>query len=332
DSEILLPSDEVYNFEEYRARINAQSKKEGLPKVVVGSAGMLAIAEPWRKRRDVFRALFKMACDIGHTWDTTHIVATVNVKTASIYHRLNFEVLSEELWIPSIGESVLPVANAFEAVYQWAFGAFASQSELIQSFAGCFECLLVSAGSLIFREGETGHEVYLVGKGLVKITQADTTEKEVFNLATLGKGDMFGELSLIDDQPRSGSAWAMTNVELIVLSREVFWRKIHEEPDYLKSLLTIMSQRIRDIDERAFIYAHGSVDVRLKYFINKVLNDAVQSNKDANVWVAKITLEELARTASAPLVETENYLLRLEIKKRLKLGSKDISFYGNQEI
>lgn len=332
DCEILLPSDEVYSFEAYRARIGKQRAAQNLPPAVMGSAGMLAIAAPWRNRRDVFQGLFKMACDIGRTWETTHIVATVNIKTAGIYKRLNFEILDEKLWIPSIGEHVLPVANDFAPVYQWAFGAFASQSELIKSFAGCFECLLVSAGTQIFAEGKPGHEVYMVGKGLVKISRSDDSSKEDFSLATLGKGEMFGELSLIDDLPRSASAWAMSNVELIVLSKEVFWQKIQQDPEYLKGLLNILSERIRDIDERAFVYAHGTVDIRLQFFTNKVLEDAQASSKEPGALVAHVTVDELAFMSSAPLVDTQSYLQALETQGRLKVGMKNITFYGDEAL
>ena len=332
DSEILLPSDEVFSFVEYREKINKQRKKQGLSPAIVGSAGMLAIAEPWRNRRDVFRALFKMSCDVGKTWGTTHIVATVNIKSATIYKRLGFDVLADKLWIPSIGEHVLPVCTEFDKVYDWAFGAFAHQHELIKSFSGCFECLLVDVNSKIFSEGEVGQEAYLIGKGMVKISQSDGKAEEVFSLATLDKGSMFGELSLIDDQPRSASAWALTNVELIVLSRDIFWEKIHLDSSYLKGLLKILCERLRDVDQRAFVYAHGTVDARLEFFINKVLEGAVVSAKDPGIRVAKITLEELAYMASATLEQTQNYLLKLQSEKHLSIGERDLTFNGDHTI
>lgn len=123
DSEIRLPSDEVFSFVEYREKVNKQRSKEGLSLANVTSVGMLAIAEPWRTDQGVLKALFKLGCDVGKTWDTTHIVATVNVKSITIYKRLGFEVLADKLWMPSIGEHVLPVCNEFDIVYDWAHAA-----------------------------------------------------------------------------------------------------------------------------------------------------------------------------------------------------------------
>ena len=71
DSEILLPSDEVFDFGPYRERINKERQQNNQPSCMVFSAGMLAIAKPWRNRRDVFRALFKMGCDVGYSWGAT---------------------------------------------------------------------------------------------------------------------------------------------------------------------------------------------------------------------------------------------------------------------
>lgn len=331
DSEILLPSDEVFSFQDYRAKINDERKANKQTPALVGSAGMLAIAEPWRNRRDVFLALFKMSADVGHAWGVTHVVATVNVKTASIYRRLGFEVLGEKIWVPSIGEHVLPVCQNFAVLHQWAFGAFADKYDLIKTFAGCFEYLLVGADTLIFKENEQGTEAYLISNGMVNITQASDDSSQVFSLANLGKGALFGELSLIDEQGRSASALAMSNTELIVLSKEVFWQKIEQDSSYLKGLLTILCSRLRDVDKRAAIYAHGSVDTRLKYFTNKLREGALPSTKVPGISSAKITINELAHMASAPLADTENYLHKLQAEKRLNITQKEIQFYGDNE-
>jgi len=331
DSEIMLPSDELYDFSEYRRRICVQQAALNKP-VKFGSAGMLAIAEPWRNRRDVFRAMFKMCCDVAYSWQITHIISTVNTKTAAMYNRLRFEPLCDPVWIPEIGESIIPLVNDFQPVYQWAFGAFADKSELLKSFSGCFQCLLIGAGNEIFAQDSSGHEAYLISKGIVNISQSDPNAHETLSLATLSRGDMFGELSLIDDQPRSATATAISNTELIVLDREAFWKKANQDAQYLKGLLKILTKRLRDVDRRAFIYAHGSVNARLNFFINKVIEHTVQSAKSPDNWIARITLEEFSHMASAPHEVTHEYLLELEQQQRLKLGAREITFYGNEPI
>jgi CRP/FNR family cyclic AMP-dependent transcriptional regulator len=328
DTDVKLPADETYDFSPFRAKVAAQAQAEGLPTPLFVSAGMLAIAKPWRNRRDVFRALFKLGCDVAFSWKATHIIATVSIQSASIYRRLGFEAMEEKVWYEEAGEDIVPMASDLARVYQWAFGSLAKQRELLTRFSGCFEYLLASVDSPIFSEGDIGQEAYLISKGTVNISQQDSATGESFSLATLGAGDMFGELSLIDAQTRSASANATRNTELIVLSREIFWQKAHQDTDYLQSLLRFLSQRIRAIDQQAFIYAHGSVDKRLNFFLNKVKNDALPSVKEPNKRVAKITVASFAYMASAGIDETNAFLTDLQSHNKLKISDKNITFYG----
>jgi CRP-like cAMP-binding protein/predicted GNAT family N-acyltransferase len=332
DSEILLPGDETYDFSEYRIRVENEAKQTGAAKPLIASAGMLAIAEEWRNRRDVFRSLFKMAVDVGQSWGVTHVILTVNVKSSTIYKRLGFETLSEQIWIPAIGEYILPMVSPLAPVYDWAFGVFTDNHELLDSFSGCFEYHLESINSVIFNQDDPGHEAFLISKGTVRVSQIDPETGKEFELATLGRGELFGELSLIDEHPRSATVTASSNTELVVLTREVFWEKIHEDPDYLRGLLQILTRRIREIDERAFIYAHGSLEVRLKFFINKVLKDATPLVKKPENRIARVHLLDFAYLASASIPEAEAFLQPLQDSGRLKVTNKEIIFYGDEPI
>jgi CRP/FNR family cyclic AMP-dependent transcriptional regulator len=330
DTDIQLPADQVYDFSAYRAKAAEQAQSEGLPEPLFVSAGMLAIAKPWRNRRDVFRALFKLSCDVGFSWKATHIIATVSIQSASIYRRLGFESMEEKVWYEEAGEHIVPMASDLARVYQWAFGALADKEDLLERFSGCFEYLIVGVDSPIFDEGALGEEAYLISRGTVNISQQKSATGKSFSLATLGTGDMFGEMSLIDAQPRSASATATRNTELIVLSREIFWQKAQLDSDYLKSLLRLLSQRIRTIDEQAFIYAHGTVTERLNYFVDKVKSNALPSTKEPNERVAKITVSAFAFMASAGIDETEAFLTDLQTQNKLKISDKNLTFYGDK--
>jgi len=131
---------------------------------------------------------------------------------------------------------------------------------------------------------------------------------------------------LIDDEPRSANAVALSNCELVVLSRDSFWQKAREDAQYLKSLLTILSQRLRDVDQRAFVYAHGNVQERLQFFLNKVEQTAVPSVKLPSRRVAKMTLENFSFMASTELDETKLFLEQLRSKNRLDFTDKNIIF------
>jgi len=332
DSDIGLPCDEIYDFSHYRAQEKAKAKAEGLPEPIFCSGGMLAIAEDWRNRRDLFQALFRMTLDVGGQWGGTHVLLTVNVKSASIYKRLGFETISDEIWSDAIGEHIVAMVSPFQPVYDWAFGSFSDKKELLDSFAGCFQVFLADAGTDICVEGEDGHEAFLISKGLVNVTRTESETSQTLHLATLGEGEMFGELALIDNQTRSATVTAKSNVELMVLSREVFWDKLHEDPEYLKSLLKVLTHRIRDADQRAFVYAHGDSQTRLKYFLNKIMETSIPSIKSPGHSLVRITVEEFAFMANAELAQTQDFLTTLEQQEKIILSSKSITFIGKQTV
>ena len=333
DSALQLPADKMFDFSQYRHKAKLQSDIDNSPEPVFVSAGMLAIEEKWRNRRDVFRALFKLACDVGYSWGATHLIVTVGIETESIYRRLGFDVLADKFWYETVGDYIVPMACELDTMYSWAFGSLNEKSGLLDAFAGCFQYLLVSAGAVIFNEGEPGNEAYLVSSGAVTISRSTLDRSESLDLATLPSGAIFGELSLIDDEPRSASAIALNNCELVVLSREAFWQKAREDADYLKSLLTILSQRLRDVDQRAFVYAHSTTEERLQFFLDKVRATAVPSNKEPQRSVAKMSVEHFAFMASAEIDETKLFLQDLQSQKQLDFTDKTIIFYyANTDI
>ncbi|MCJ8267878.1 MAG: cyclic nucleotide-binding domain-containing protein [Psychrosphaera sp.] len=331
DSEILLPGDEHFDFGPYRSQVSEQLQSNNQTAVFC-CASMLAITEQWRGRRGLFRALFKLGCDVCHAWGVTHVISTVSIDTAALYHRLQFEALSDKIWSKAIGDHIVPMGSPIEPIYDWAFGEFKDKHDLMENFSGCFEYLVVEEGTKIFNQGEVGHEAYLISEGRVHLSQWDPDIKKSMVIETLDAGSMFGELPLIDDHPRSATAIAITKTELIVLNRKTFWQKTHEDPHYAKGLLQILAKRLRDFGERAFNYAHSDENTRLKFFINTVLSQSHESVENQGEWVAIITIEEYAHLASVSKVEASSFLLGLQLDKRLTVTKTSLIFHGRQPI
>ncbi|HCJ65899.1 MAG TPA: hypothetical protein DHV62_00880 [Elusimicrobia bacterium] len=106
------------------------------------------------------------------------------------------------------------------------------------------------AGAEIFSEDSIGETLYIILSGevlITKIINKKTGEKKP--LAILGQGDFFGEMSLLEDKPRSASASAKTEVELLLLPRKEFQTLLHSEPEiaatYLFALNNQLSARLR---------------------------------------------------------------------------------------
>ena len=96
--------------------------------------------------------------------------------------------------------------------------------------------------TMIFSEAMPGKELYIMQKGQVKITKI-INGNEVL-LALLKAGDIFGEMALLDDKPRSASAIANEDCVLLAVNKENFARMVTSQPQIISRLTTLLSERI----------------------------------------------------------------------------------------
>ena len=103
--------------------------------------------------------------------------------------------------------------------------------------------------SVIVFEDDPGDALFVVKSGQVKVVLIGEDGREVI-LSVLGGGDFFGEMSLIDDQPRSAHVIAMEDSKLLVLYREDFHRCLERSPRIALGLLRALSRRLRSADDK----------------------------------------------------------------------------------
>ena len=104
-------------------------------------------------------------------------------------------------------------------------------------------------GELIVEEGRTGNGLYVVISGRVEVIKALGTEQEQF-LTTLGTGEVFGEMALLGEWPRTASVRAVDEVECLGMDRWVFLAQLERQPRVAIKLLQILAQRLRDTDAK----------------------------------------------------------------------------------
>ncbi len=102
------------------------------------------------------------------------------------------------------------------------------------------------AGTEVVRQGDVGHEFYLLlgGEAVVR--------RNGRKIATLKAGDYFGEMALLDHGPRSASVVAESDLELLVIGQREFSGVMSEVPALSHKLLVAMAGRLRESDNRAF--------------------------------------------------------------------------------
>lgn len=103
--------------------------------------------------------------------------------------------------------------------------------------------------SVILFEDDPGDSLYIVSAGQVKVVLIGEDGREVI-LSVLSDGDFFGEMSLIDDEPRSAHVIAMRDSRLLVLRRDDFQQQVQQHPSIALKLLKVLVQRLRRADAK----------------------------------------------------------------------------------
>ncbi len=184
--------------------------------------------------------------------------------------------------------------------------------------------------TMIFSENEPGKELYIIQKGSVKITKI-TNNNEVM-LAILKAGDIFGEMALLENKPRSASAIAYEDTAVLTVNKANFELMVKTQPQLITKLTTLLAERIW------FIY---------KQLANTAVKDPLGKMYDAlciqleknRVRIApgeNYTFEfgpnDLLNMVGLQVKEGETFLRQLFENKRIKIADNKIMTTDVQEI
>ena len=100
------------------------------------------------------------------------------------------------------------------------------------------------AGEIIFREYDMGAEMYVILEGEVELRIGDKI------VDTMGPGEPFGEMALIDQAPRTATAIAKTDCKLAVISEKRFLFMVQTTPHFAQRLMKVMADRLRRMNAR----------------------------------------------------------------------------------
>lgn len=101
------------------------------------------------------------------------------------------------------------------------------------------------SGTVLFREGDMGDSMYIIQEGRIRIFMHDSHEQEI-TLTHYGQNEIFGELSPIDQRPRSASASAAEPLTVMILERSDFMNLLNERPQLGLAMMRSLAQRLRN--------------------------------------------------------------------------------------
>jgi len=178
-------------------------------------------------------------------------------------------------------------------------------------------------GDILFREGESGDSLYVIGEGKIKLGRSSSDGRENL-VAILGPGEMFGELSLFDPGPRTMTATAVAETQLMGLGNDSLTGLLTGRPEVAKALLGALAKRLRRTNEHLADLVFTDVPGR----VAKALLDLAERfgrPVDNGIMVSHdLTQEELAQLVGASRETVNKALADFATRGWLKLEARAV--------
>ncbi|GAA4118674.1 Crp/Fnr family transcriptional regulator [Knoellia locipacati] len=178
-------------------------------------------------------------------------------------------------------------------------------------------------GDVLFHEGDPGDRLYVIGEGKIKLGRSSADGRENL-LAILGPGEMFGELSLFDPGPRTATATAVAETQIVGLTHDQLKAFLGERPGVATTLLAALARRLRRTNESLADLVFTDVPGRVaKALID--LSDRFGRPVEGGVMVSHdLTQEELAQLVGASRETVNKALADFATRGWLKLEARAV--------
>lgn len=163
-------------------------------------------------------------------------------------------------------------------------------------------------GRTIVAEGEPSQSLYVLLSGRAKVQRSDSEGKEVI-LAILGPGEFFGEMSLIDDAPRSASVITIESSDFMAINKDSFKSMMMQSTEMCLAVMKGLVKRLREADKKIETLALLDVYGR----VARVLLDFSESVGGERVVRSKLPRQEIAKMIGASREMVSRVMKGLEI-------------------
>lgn len=199
----------------------------------------------------------------------------------------------------------------------------ALDDEAARSLRNSMVALKLNKGQTLFKEGEEGDRLYVVVHGKIKLGRSSSDGRENL-LSILGPGEMFGELSLFDPEPRTSTATAVTDARLVSLAHDAVIGLLSSNPQTSLELLRRLAQRLRKSNEVLADLVFADVPGRVAKAIMD-LGERFGVQKDDGFHVNHdLTQEELAQLVGASRETVNKALADFAARGWLKLEPRAV--------
>ncbi len=172
-----------------------------------------------------------------------------------------------------------------------------------------------SARQNIYRVGQAGDSLHIVLEGRVKVSLLSEEGKEAI-LSILGTGEVFGEMSLFDGDPRSATVTTMERCRFLVLRRQAFLPFLENRPQVMLELIAEMSRRLRATNTLVGNLSFLNLSARLARILLNLVQQYGKVSPQGIVIGLKLSQEELGHLVGVSR-ESVNRQLRLWVESGL---------------
>jgi CRP/FNR family cyclic AMP-dependent transcriptional regulator len=166
----------------------------------------------------------------------------------------------------------------------------------LETLGGKFHAVRYGKGEVIFRDGEPAERLFLIDRGRVKLSISTPAGQELL-IAVLGRGQIFGELAVIDRGPRAMDARAMEATQVCALDSDVFWTMLENRPALARRLLELMARRLRRADRASQDLVFFDAPTRLaRGLLSLAEEHGEQEGEGQEIRITvRVTQEEMAQ-------------------------------------
>jgi CRP/FNR family transcriptional regulator, cyclic AMP receptor protein len=186
-------------------------------------------------------------------------------------------------------------------------------------------------GDVLFREGDRGDRLYVIGEGKIKLGLTSNDGRENL-LAILGPGEMFGELSLFDPGPRTATATAVAETQLIALGHEDLTSFLSGRPAVAATMLAALARRLRRTNETLSDLVFTDVPGRVAKALLDLSMRFGRSSEDGILVAHDLTQEELAQLVGASRETVNKALADFATRGWIKLEARAVVLIDMERI
>jgi len=177
--------------------------------------------------------------------------------------------------------------------------------------------------SVVFFENEQGDFFFMILEGRIKVTILGDDGREVI-LTLLGSGDFFGEMALLDNEPRSATAIAVEDTELLSLHRNDFQAVLSDNRSITVGLIKVLTGRLRRANHQISTLALLDVYGRVARVIVDMAREEGRRLKDGRIAFRRATHQEIANRIGTTRETVTRMLKDLERQGMIHIEGREI--------